>query len=334
VKFNVDGAGNYRVEYDEASWKLLVAELPKLSVPDRVNLLGDAWALVQANRAPLSHYLELVEKLPSKTELPEREQIVTAFDYINRLMIGDAKRAQFQQYALSILRPSFQAIGWEAKPGESTRAVTLRASLITALGEFNDPDVVAGCQQRFQKFLTEPRAISPDLRPAVLSVVGRHADEATWNKLHELGKTTTSTEEKQNYYAALSATIDPKLAKRALQISLTDELATSRALYVVPRVARQSEHPEIAWEFAKTNMKQLLAKADALGVNSYAPSLFTFFSDPARVDELRAYAKSDLPPAAAKAVDKAADEITFRAEFKKRLSEQLASWGANAQPRG
>ncbi len=121
VKFNVEGAGNYRVQYDEASWKLLLAELPKMSTPDRVNLLSDAWALVQANRAPLSLYLDLVEKLPTRTELAEREQIMTAFDYINRLMIGDPKRDQFQKYARSILRPSFDEVGWEPKSGEPAR---------------------------------------------------------------------------------------------------------------------------------------------------------------------------------------------------------------------
>src|SRR5205085_11476529 len=51
IKFNVGGAGNYRVEYDEASWELLLAELPNLSVADRVNLLADSWAFFQANRA-------------------------------------------------------------------------------------------------------------------------------------------------------------------------------------------------------------------------------------------------------------------------------------------
>ena len=73
-------------------------------------------------------------------------------------------------------------------------------------------------------------------------------------------------------------------------------------------------------------MKQLLAKTDALGVNSYAPNLFTFFSDTARIAELQAYAKSNLPPAAAKAVEKAVDEMSFRAEFKQRLSGEIASW--------
>src|SRR4029434_2055028 len=56
LKLNVNGAGNYRVEYDQPSWKLLLKALPELGVADRVNLLSDAWALVQANRAPVSQY--------------------------------------------------------------------------------------------------------------------------------------------------------------------------------------------------------------------------------------------------------------------------------------
>ena len=68
LKLNVNGAGNYRVEYDEASWKLLLGALKNLGVEDRVNLLSDAWGLVQANRAPIALYFELVEKLPASTE--------------------------------------------------------------------------------------------------------------------------------------------------------------------------------------------------------------------------------------------------------------------------
>ena len=110
------------------------------------------------------------------------------------------------------------------------------------------------------------------------------------------------------------------------QISLTDELPTSRAVFLVGKVARYSGHPDIAWEFAQANMKALLAKADALGANSYAPSLFTFFSEPSRVDELKKYAKQNLPPTSAKEVAKAVDEIEFRAEFKRRLAPQLTAW--------
>ena len=128
-------------------------------------------------------------------------------------------------------------------------------------------------------------------------MVGRYADEKTWNRLHELG------------------------------------LKTSRAIFLVSKVARESNHPDIAWEFAKSNMKALLAKADALNANRYTPSLFTFFSDDSLADELRSYAKANLPAASAPEIAKAVDEIHFRSELKGRLAPQLSAWIDNRSKR-
>ena len=327
LKLNVNGAGNYRVEYDQPSWKLLLGALKNLGVEDRVNLLSDAWALVQANRAPIALYFELVEELPASTELAEREQILHVLDFINRLLSSSSEQGKFQRYARSLLRPTFDAVGWEAKPDEQVAAATnLRASLIAALGNLSDPKIVANCRERFKAFLANPESLPPDLRPAVFSVVGRYADEATWNELHQLGLKTMSIEEKQNYYDALAGAMDPKLVKKTLPIALTDELPTSRAVFLVSRVARESGHPEIAWDFARANMKALLAKTDALGANTYPPGLFTFFSDDSRAEELRTYAENSLPAASAPEIAKALNEVQYRAEFKKRITSQLSAW--------
>src|SRR6476661_309867 len=156
LKLNLDGAGNYRVEYDEPSWKLLLEALPKLGVEDRVNLLSDAWALVQAGRASVSLYFGLVEKLPASTDLAEREQIISVLDFVNGLLLGSSAREEFQRYGQSLLRPTFARLGWEPKADEPPNAGTLRASLIGALGYLNDPDVLAGCRERFAKYLTDP----------------------------------------------------------------------------------------------------------------------------------------------------------------------------------
>jgi aminopeptidase N len=325
-KLNAEGNGNYRVQYDQASWTLLMGVLPKLSVSDRVNLLGDVWALVQSSRLSLPAYLGLIGKLPSKPELAERDQIINTFDYINRLLVGDPAREKFQTRARGVLRSTFDQVGWEPRGNETPPDALLRASLIQALGDLDDGEIVADCRERFQKYVVAPASLAPDLRAPVFWVVGHYADEATWNALHELGLRTTSIEEKQNYYDALAAARDPDLIARTLPISLTDELPTSRALHLVGKVARYSDHPELAWEFAQANMKALLAKADAAAVNSYAPSLFTFFSESARAVELKAYAKTHLPstPANSKEVAKAVDEIEFRAEFKHRLAKQFS----------
>jgi aminopeptidase N len=326
LKLNVRGAGNYRVEYDEPSWILLLQALPKLGVEDRVNLLSDAWALVQAYRAPASLFFGLVEKLPASTDIAEREQIVNVLDFINGLLVGNPEREKFQRYARSLLRPTFETLSWDPKQGEPPTTGNLRASLIQALGDLNDPEIVAGCRERFEKYLANPASLAPDLRPAIFAIVGRYADEKTWTKLHELGRKTTSIEEKQNYYNALACATDPKLLKKTLSIALTDELPTSRATFLVPRVARDGDHPDIAWEFATANMKALLAKTDAAGSNRYAPALFTFFSDDSRADELKTYAKNNLPLESAPEVAKAVDEIQFRTEFKRRLTSQLNAW--------
>jgi len=323
LKLNLSGAGNYRVAYDHRSWELLLKTLPKLGVEDRVNLMSDAWALVQAGRAPISLYFGLVEKLPASTDLAEREQIINVLDFVNGLLVGSSERERFQRYARSLLRPTFATLGWEPKPNEPPNAGRLRASLISALGHLNDPEVLAGCRERFEKYLAHPASLPPDLRAPVLVVVARHADEKTWNNLHELGLKTTSIEDQQNYYEALACATDPKLVKKTLAIALTDELPTSRAIFLVSRVARDSGHPDIAWEFAKANMKALLAKVDAAGANRYAPSLFTFFSDGSRADELKNFAKENLRQASAPEIAKVIDEIQFRAEFKDRIVSQL-----------
>jgi aminopeptidase N len=328
IKFNVEDAGYYRVEYDSASWDLLVAEVGRLSEADRVNLLIDAWALVEADRAPLSHYLGLADRVLSDDQVAVYDQIINTLAFINRLLAGDPARPRFQQYARAVLRPAFDRVGWEAKPGESSNTMILRGSLIRGLGLVNDSDVIAGCRSRFEGFLADPTTVPPDLRSTIFGVVGRYADLATWEKLHRLGLKTTSAEEKQYYYEALGNAIDPMLIARTIALALTDELPTSRAAFLLPFAARQGEHPELVWKFARENMKALLAKQDALGINGFAAGLFTFFSAPKDTETLERYAKANLPGAAERAVAKAIDEIGFRAEFKQRLVPQLNEWMA------
>ncbi len=326
VKLNVADAGYYRVAYDDASWQLLLKVVGGMSEADRLNLLCDAWAMVEAGDRPLAHYLGLAEKLTDKDQLNVFDQIIDSFVTINRLLVGDPLRARFQQYARGVLRPAFDRIGWEPKKGEPLPTALLRVSLIRGLGTLNDSDIIASCRSRFDQFLDDPSSLPPDLRPTVFEVVGRYADSQTWEKLHRLGEKTTSTEEKGAFYDAVGQTTNPALVARYLEISLGDELPTSRAAAVLGYSARYGEHPDLVWDFAKAHMKALLAKQDALGINSFAASLFSFYSDPKDAETLETYAKTNLPKSAAESVAKAVDEIGFRAESKQRLVPELKAW--------
>jgi hypothetical protein len=92
------------------------------------------------------------------------------------------------------------------------RAQRFCCKLDRRAGDLDDQEIVAR-RERFQMTLSSCIGRAgfvaihfPDRRPL--------CDDATWNKLHEFGLKTTSTEEKQNYYDALLAARDPKLAPK------------------------------------------------------------------------------------------------------------------------
>src|SRR5437016_8453900 len=323
LKINDEGAGNYRVAYDEASWKLLLASLPGMNVPDQVNLLSDAWAFFQAGRQPFTFYTGLIDRLPPSTALAVREQIINAFNSIDRLLAGAPGQEQFRRYARRVLRPTLDTLTLQPKPGGPMTASLLRASLVQELGLLGDEEVIKMCRQNFENYLKDRSSVSADLRASTFAIAMRYGDLATWQKLHELGLKTTSTEEKQNYYDALAFASDPKLIQKSLAIALTDELPTSRAVFMVSKVARESDRPDLAWEFARKNLKALVAKVDALNANSYLTSHFTVFYGPCRMEELKAFAQKNLSEPSRKPVEIASDEILFRADFRKRLIDQM-----------
>ena len=69
-KANLGDAGYYRVQYDDELFARLVANAPQLAETDRLNLLNDTWALVQAERMTLESYLTLATRLANDSSTP------------------------------------------------------------------------------------------------------------------------------------------------------------------------------------------------------------------------------------------------------------------------
>ena len=326
VKLNVDDVGYYRVAYDSAHFEKLLASSAQLPPADKVNLLSDTWALVEADRKPISDYLKLAEAFRKDNSLALWEQITATLSFIDFLYIGNKERPAFQAYARSLLKPAFERVGWDPKPNEETARGLLRVRLITTLGDFADQDVIAAARERFQKFLADPKTLSPDLRPSVLDVVGRYADQKTWETLHALGLNTKSIEEKGIFYNAMAGALERDLAKQTLPLSLTDELPASRATELVNNVSNSGEQPGLAWEFAQAQRKQLDPKLDSLGKIRFAPNVMRGFSEAKRATELEVYARKNLPSDAKSEIGKAAEEIRFKADLKARLLPEIAKW--------
>ncbi len=227
------------------------------------------------------------------------------------------------------MRPAFERLGWEPKPGEPADDARWRDRVIGALGHYGDPAVIAEAGARFETFLKHPESLSPDLRPAVLKIVGRYSDKPVYDRLHELARNARGTEERQLYYGALAAALNPDLARATLAISLTDETVPQEATELVVQVADAGEHPDHGtWEFARRHLKELLAKVDAFDRNNYAPSIVASFSDNARAAELEAFVSNQAGEDALVKAREAAEEIRFKALLKQWELPGIDRWVA------
>ncbi|MEJ1973608.1 MAG: M1 family metallopeptidase [Lacunisphaera sp.] len=324
-KANVGNTGFYRVLYNDALGEALRREITKLPVNDQLNLLGDTWALVETGRQSAPAWLGLAEQLRTSPSQPLWEELLLKLALIDRLQRGQPGRRAFQAWAAQLLGPKFAQVGWDAKPGESALDATLRAKLVSALGRYGDPAVVAECLRRFEAYVVNPASLSGNLRGPVLEVAGRYATRETYDQLHARARAATTTEEKRRAYAGMQAVVDPVLAQETVALTLGQELSAAEAARNLFYVAA-NEHADLAWEFAREHTDAVLQQTTCFGRNQYLPNIARNFTDIARAEELENLVREHLPPDSLAEAAKAADIIRLYATVKKRELPAIDAW--------
>jgi len=321
---NAGDSGYYRVQYDEAAFRRVTAEIDTLATLDRLRLMSDTFALVQAGRADIRRYLELVDGLGDETERTIWEQVIDSLWFTGDLAEGENQRAALDHYFVKVLEKPFARVGWDARPGESPEIPPLRRALIGALGHAGYKPVVAEAQRRFAASASKP--IDPALRPAVMNIVGRYADEATYKALLERVRTATEVEDKSQALSALRQMQDPKLVQRFLELMLGDELPPGEAVYNLTHLYGGPARAEQGWRFVLAHLPEVLAKSSPRGRPYVLPGAAAESSDPARADELVALTKKHLDPDALYQAEKTADWIRFKAGVKARELPRALEW--------
>jgi aminopeptidase N len=261
IKANPGDLGYYRVWYEPT----LVADLEKradlLSEVDRINLLSDLFATVRTRRVPISVFMGVADRWHDDASLGVSRFLLDAFLVLDHLEARQRGREAFQAYVSSLLRPRFDRLGWQPKPGEAVEDSLQRAELIEALGRFGDRSVIDGAFHRFQSFHGDQGAIDPSLWRTVLQIVGQYASPAIFEQLEELEAKEPTPALKAACREALEGALDPELAGRLL-----DSLALSRPAHAaslassLARIADRGEHADLVWKFLENHSDLLHAE--------------------------------------------------------------------------
>jgi aminopeptidase N len=326
VQANYGDVGYYRVEYDDAALKALIAGYKSLPPANRAALVADQRAMMEAGRADAASYLDLTKGLGGENERVVWGSVIGALGLIDRLERGAPDRAAFRRYAVSLLHPLLDRLGWDEKPNESSDNTLLRGTVIAALGRFDDGAVIAECRKRFAASLAKPGSLSPNIADVVLYVVGHFADQATWDKLHALGKAASGTEEKLRYYFALGAAQDPALIDQSVAIALTDEISNGRVNRFVVQVANSSDDPDRVWADVAANPEPILTKLSEFSRGPFLARVAAASSNPETATALTALPAATVNSGARYEATRATEEINSRVDMRTRLLPAVGEW--------
>ena len=329
VLVNAGQAGYFRTLYTPAQFQALAGSFQGLAPIDQLGLIGDSSAMGLAGVQPASDVLELVAATPvdADTQVWGRvAQVLVGLD--GYYADGDPGREALRDFARKRLNTKFARVGWDAKPGEPATVAILRNGLLESLSALNDSAVIAEARRRF----ASTDAIPGPIRKSVLGIVARHADAATWDKLHAMAKAETTPQVKDTLYFLLAFSQDKALAQRALDLALTDEPGETNTAGMIDAVGEL--HPALAFDFAMANREAIDKRVDFTSRSRYYPALADSSSDPAMVGKIRAYAEQHLAPGSRRSAEMAVGAVQQRVAIQTQRLAQVQAWLAEHAPKG
>jgi aminopeptidase N len=273
---------------------------------------------------PLADFVSLAKQADPAMDSQVQDALAGRLQGIDTLYEGLPGQTAFRAFGRRLLNPLFAKIGWDARKGESKNLALLRATLLEALSQFDDPAVIGEARKRFANYLKSPSAIAPDTRRSMLAIVARHADAATWDQLHMLAKSERSTMAKQELYSLLGSAHDRALAGRALALALKNEAAVTTRPSIVRHVG--GEYPEMAFDFVATHLTAVNSWLEADSRNQFAPGIASNSNDTKMITELKSFADAHIPVTARSAVVKATSAIAFNAQVRTNRLPDVDRW--------
>jgi puromycin-sensitive aminopeptidase len=217
-------------------------------------------------------------------------------------------------------------VGWAPQRGESELTGQLRSELIGALGKLGND---LATQQRAAELYTaskkNPAAIHPDLVPAIVSILAHTGDHGRYEEFTERFRTATTPQEERRYLFSLAGFQQKALLERTLARTLSGNVRTQDAPFVVSAVMGNLNGRELAWNFVKTNwekMDQLFPKQGLRRMCGGIVSLAT----PELERDVLAFFKSRKIDLGGKTLDQYFEQLRIAVAMQQRDGKQLSAY--------
>jgi puromycin-sensitive aminopeptidase len=257
VVANAGGHGFYRVRYAPPLLKRLAGALARLQPIERFNLVSDCWALAQAGLMPAAEYLDLTARFTAEPDRNVWTSITGAFAWVNRV-IAEAARPRLEAVVRSRVREKAELLGWEPQPGETELDRQLRGDLLRVLGTLgNDPETQERARELFARYRDDESAVDANVVPALIAILAFVGGAAEYEEFFRRFKSARTPQEEQRCLYALAGFRQPELLQRTLQYTISGEVRSQDAPFLMRALLMSVYSRGLAWEFLKANWETM-----------------------------------------------------------------------------
>ena len=265
---NGGGAGFYRFSLDDAAIERLAPALATgLAPEERLNLVGNQWALLKAGIGNVGAFLTLVRGFAGEQDRAVLEAIQQRLWWLESHELGDADRPRFADVARALFGPELAALGWDPRDGEPVDLRVKRSAVINALGHLaQDADVIAEARRRLERYLVDRAALEPNLVPVVANLVARDGDAALYERFLDRKRTSAADdpEEEERFLYGLASFENPDLISRTLALTFSDDVRPQDRAFVLSKLLGARASRFQTWEFVRDNWKDRILTMDPM----------------------------------------------------------------------
>jgi aminopeptidase N len=328
-KVNVDNTGFYRTNYPPARLTKLGTQIDKLSISDKIGIIGDAGALALSGEAKTPSLLGFVEGFSSEENYLVWSQITSSLATVKSIFSQDTEIADaLKTFTLKLIKPAVSRIGWEFKPDEDYLTGQLRALLIVTAGLNGDADIVAEAHRQFDAYVAgDKSAIHASLRSAVFQIAIQTGGATEYHALKEDWATTTSIDGKELALRALGRIQDPALLPDFLKFLFTD-VASQDMHTGAAALAANSKTRLGLWEYIKKNWEAVRGRLskNMVVLDRFLKLSLQKFADEEVEKDIAKFFEGKDNRGYDRTLGVVSDTIKGRAGYRKRDKEVLLEW--------
>lgn len=328
VVVNEGGYGFYRVRYSADLLTALTANLKDLKPIERFNLVNDTWAAVIAGLKPLSEYLQLAKLFTEELDKNVWTVLISSMQYLERVIGSKDKHvpAPLSGFVRKLASPAQKKLGWEPQSEENELTRQLRGMLVGAMGTLGDDEEVRRkAEELYERYRQDQSTVSPDLAPALITVLAHTGDERRFNEFLKAFKDAATPQEEDRYMYSLAAFRDAALLQKTLEKTLNGEVRTQNAPYLVRSVMTNTAGRDVAWSFMKENWATILKLFPDNSITRMCEGITTLVTEELLADARKFFTEHEVKTGQ-KIINQHLEKLAVAVALKKRETNTLQSF--------